>query len=209
LANAFRAAISTAEEDLTFTEPHAFTPREICGPGLNQAAGQIVVRVIDTVHVNPVNRHGLPHGDPLRIIRPVIGVHAKATGLYMICTLNKHEVEAEGYHDALMLDSRGFVAEGSGANIFLVQDGKLHTPTPDSFLNGLTRQAVIALAEQRQIPVVERSILPEEFARTSEVFVTGTAAEVTPVAEIDDYRFTPGRITRALMEDFHAITTTG
>jgi len=136
-------------------------------------------------------------------------VHAKATGLYMICTLNKHEVEMQGYHDALMLDARGFVAEGSGANIFLVQDGKLHTPTPDSFLNGITRQAVIGLAEQRQIPVVERPILPEEFARTSEVFVTGTAAEVTPVAEIDDYRFTPGRITRALMEDFRAITETG
>jgi len=136
-------------------------------------------------------------------------VHAKATGLYMICTLNKHEVEMQGYHDALMLDARGFVAEGSGANIFLVQDGKLHTPTPDSFLNGITRQAVIGLADQRQIPVVERPILPEEFARTSEVFVTGTAAEVTPVAEIDDYRFTPGRITRALMEDFRAITATG
>ena len=136
-------------------------------------------------------------------------VRAKATGLYMICTINKHEVEAQGYHDALMLDSRGFVAEGSGANIFLVQEGKLHTPTPDSFLNGLTRQAVIGLAGKRQIPVIERSILPEEFAKTSEVFVTGTAAEVTPVAEIDDYRFTPGRITRTLMEDFRAITSTG
>ncbi len=136
-------------------------------------------------------------------------VHAKATGLYMICTLNKHAVEAEGYHDALMLDHRGFVAEGSGANIFLVQEGKLHTPTPDTFLNGITRQAVIGLAEKRQIQVVERSILPEEFARTSEVFVTGTAAEVTPVAEIDEFRFTPGRLTRTLMEDFRAITSTG
>ncbi len=136
-------------------------------------------------------------------------VHAKATGLYMICTLNKHEVEAEGYHDALMLDSHGFVAEGSGANIFLVQDGKLHTPTPESFLNGITRQAVIGLAEKRQITVVERSILPEDFADTTEVFVTGTAAELTPVAEIDNYRFTPGNITRVLREDFRAITTTG
>ena len=136
-------------------------------------------------------------------------MQAKATGHYLICTLNKHEVEAEGYHDALFLDTRGFVAEGSGANIFLVQDGKLHTPTPDSFLNGITRQAVIGLAEKRQIPVVERSILPEEFAHTTEVFVTGTAAEVTPVAEIDDYRFTPGDITRTLMEDFRAITSTG
>ncbi|MCY4501379.1 MAG: aminotransferase class IV, partial [Alphaproteobacteria bacterium] len=136
-------------------------------------------------------------------------VQAKATGHYLICTLNKHEVEAEGYHDALFLDTHGFIAEGSGANIFLVQEGKLHTPTPDSFLNGIPRQAVIGLAEKRQIPVIERSILPEEFAKTSEVFVTGTAAEVTQVAEIDDYRFTPGNISRTLMDDFRAITSTG
>ena len=136
-------------------------------------------------------------------------VDAKAAGLYMICTLNKHEVEAEGYHDALMLDHRGFVAEGSGANIFLIQDGELHTPTPDTFLNGITRQAVIELAGKRQIPVVERHIEPAEFERTTEVFVTGTAAEITPVVEIDGRRFEPGRITRALMEDFRAITTTG
>ena len=129
-------------------------------------------------------------------------VHSKAAGLYMVCTLNKHAAEGQGYDDALMLDWRGLVAEGTGANIFLVQDGKLHTPTPDCFLNGITRQTVIGLAEKRQIPVIERHIEPAEFARTTEVFVTGTAAEITPVGAIDDYRFTVGRVTRTLMEDF-------
>ncbi len=129
-------------------------------------------------------------------------VHAKASGLYMICTMNKHEAEAQGYDDGLMLDHRGFIAEGTGANIFLIQDGKLHTPTPDCFLNGLTRQTVMALAEKRQIPVVERHIGPDELARTQEVFVTGTAAEVTPVGSIDDHRFTVGRITQTLMDDY-------
>src|SRR3984957_9970389 len=109
---------------------------------------------------------------------------AKAAGLYMICTLCKHDAEAAGYDDALMLDWRGQIAEGPGANIFLVIDGELHTPTPDCFLDGITRQTVIALARARQLKVVERAIMPEELAKAQEVFVTGTAAEVTPVAEI-------------------------
>lgn len=129
-------------------------------------------------------------------------VNSKAAGLYMICTLNKHQMERDGYDDALMLDYRGFVSEGTGANIFLVQDGKLHTPTPDCFLNGITRQTVIDLAGKHEIPVIERHIGPEEFASTSEVFVTGTAAEITPVGSIDDHTFTVGRISRTLMEDF-------
>jgi len=135
-------------------------------------------------------------------------VHAKASGLYMICTMNKHDVEARGYDDALMLDHRGLLAEGTGANLFLVQDGKLHTPTPDCFLNGITRQTVIQLATNRQIPVVERHIKPEELAHTSEVFVTGTAAEVTPVGAIDDYRFTPGKITKTLLDDYDKFVRT-
>ncbi len=126
-------------------------------------------------------------------------VHAKAAGLYMICTLSKHAAEAKGYNDALMLDYRGRVAEATGANIFLLQDGKLHTPTPDCFLDGLTRQAVIALARARGIEVIERAIMPEELARTQEVFITGTAAEVTPVGEIDGQTFTVGEITQELM----------
>lgn len=130
---------------------------------------------------------------------------AKAAGLYMICTLSKHEAEAAGYHDALMLDYRGLVAEATGANIFLVQGDKLHTPVPDCFLDGITRRTVIGLAKKRGIEVIERQIKPEELADTEEVFLTGTAAEVTPVGEIDDHRFTPGEITKALIEDYDAL----
>ena len=132
-------------------------------------------------------------------------VHAKAAGLYMICTLSKHEAEADGWDDALMLDWRGQVAESTGANIFLVQEGKIHTPTPDCFLDGITRRTVIGLAKDRNYEVIERTILPEEFAKTDEVFVTGTAAEVTPVGQIDEYSFQVGSLTRALLEDYDAL----
>ena len=132
-------------------------------------------------------------------------VHAKAAGLYMICTLSKHEAEADGWDDALMLDWRGQVAESTGANIFLVQEGKIHTPTPDCFLDGITRRTVIGLAKDRNYQVIERTIMPEEFAKTDEVFVTGTAAEVTPVGKIDDYNFQVGSVTRALLEDYDAL----
>jgi len=127
---------------------------------------------------------------------------AKAAGLYMICTLSKHEAEAKGYADALMFDYRGFVAEATGANIFFVKDGTLHTPTPDCFLDGITRRSVMALAKLRQIPVVERHIKPEELGGFSECFLTGSAAEVTPVAEIGHWRFTPGQISETLMHDY-------
>jgi branched-chain amino acid aminotransferase len=134
---------------------------------------------------------------------------SKAAGLYMICTLSKHTAEAAGYDDALMLDWRGRIAEATGANIFLVIDGELHTPTPDCFLDGITRQTVIGLAGARQLKVVERAILPEELAKASEVFLTGTAAEVTPVREIGDYKFTPGPVCRMLIEDFDKLTRGG
>jgi branched-chain amino acid aminotransferase len=127
---------------------------------------------------------------------------SKAAGLYMICTLSKHDAEAEGYHDALMLDWRGRIAEATGANVFLCIDGDLHTPTPDCFLDGITRRAVMGFARSRQIKVVERAIMPDELGRAQEVFLTGTAAEITPVGEIDKYRFTPGAITKALIEEF-------
>ena len=132
-------------------------------------------------------------------------VHAKAAGLYMICTLSKHDAEAQGYDDALMLDWRGQVAETTGANIFLVQDGVLHTPTPDCFLDGITRRTVMDLARARGIEIVERVVMPDELAKSDEIFVTGTAAEVTPVGEIDDHRFQVGPITRHLMEDYDKI----
>ncbi|MEO1190672.1 MAG: branched-chain amino acid aminotransferase [Pseudomonadota bacterium] len=129
---------------------------------------------------------------------------SKAAGLYMICTLSKHEAEAKGYQDALMLDHRGLVAEATGANVFLVQDGKLHTPLPDCFLNGITRRTVIALAEAEGIEVVERHVTLEDLDTASEVFLTGTAAEITPVGEIDGRHYNPGRLTHRLMEAFFA-----
>ena len=130
---------------------------------------------------------------------------SKAAGLYMICTIEKHRAEKEGYADALMLDWRGHVAEATGANIFFVKDGVLHTPLPDCFLDGITRRTVIGLAKQRGWKVVERAIMPEEMAEFSECFITGTAAEVTPVSEIGPYRFSIGDITRTLMDDYSAL----
>ncbi|MGY0832827.1 branched-chain amino acid aminotransferase [Azospirillum argentinense] len=130
---------------------------------------------------------------------------SKAAGLYMICTLSKHEAEAEGYQDALMLDYRGYLAEATGANLFLVMDGKIHTPKPDCFLDGITRRTVIGLAKARGIEVIERHIQPDELANTQEVFLTGTAAEVTPVGQIGDHRFTPGRVCETLVKDYDAL----
>ncbi|WP_128293808.1 branched-chain amino acid aminotransferase [Afifella aestuarii] len=134
-------------------------------------------------------------------------VHAKAAGLYMICTISKHAAESKGYADALMLDWRGRVAECTGANVFFVKDGVLHTPEPDCFLNGLTRQTVIELAKARGIDVQVRAIMPEELDGFSECFITGTAAEVTPVAEIGPYHFTPGEISKTMFEDYIAAVT--
>lgn len=127
---------------------------------------------------------------------------AKAAGLYMICTMSKHAAESKGYADALMYDYRGLIAEATGANVFFAKDGKLHTPTPDCFLDGITRQSVMALAKARQIPVYERAIKPEEMSGFEECFITGTAAEVTPVSEIGPHRFKPGKLTETLMNDF-------
>ena len=127
---------------------------------------------------------------------------SKAAGLYMICTISKHAAEAKGYSDALMLDWRGQVAEATGANIFFVKDGVLHTPKPDCFLDGITRRTVIDLARRRGIEVVERAIMPEELEGFEQCFLTGTAAEVTPVSEIGPYNFQVGEIARLLMEDY-------
>jgi len=131
---------------------------------------------------------------------------SKAAGLYMICTLSKHAAEAEGYEDALMLDWRGQIAEATGANIFFAINGELHTPTPDCFLDGITRRTVMGLARARQIKVVERAIMPDELGKAQEVFLTGTAAEVTPVREIGPYKFAPGRICKQMVEDFDKAT---
>lgn len=127
---------------------------------------------------------------------------AKAAGLYMICTLAKMAAERDGYADAMMLDWRGYVAEATGANVFFVRDGALHTPPTDAILDGITRRAVIELAQARGLEVVVRHIRPEELATFSECFLTGTAAEVTPVSEIGEHRFTPGPLSLGLMEAY-------
>ena len=127
---------------------------------------------------------------------------SKAAGLYMIATLSKHAAENQGYTDALMLDYRGLVAEATGANVFFVKDGKLHTPIPDCFLDGITRRSIMALARARQIPVVERYIDPKELDDFSECFLTGSAAEVTPVGEIGPHKFAPGEISETMISDY-------
>ena len=127
---------------------------------------------------------------------------AKAGGLYMICTMSKTAAEKRGYADAMMLDWRGYVAEATGANVFFVQNGVLHTPRVDHILDGITRQTIIEMAQAKGIEVVVRDILPEELSNFSECFLTGSAAEVTPVSEIGDYRFTPGDLSLTLMDDY-------
>jgi len=131
-------------------------------------------------------------------------VLAKAAGLYMICTVSKHRAEKRGYADAMMLDWQGRVAECTGANIFFIKDGKIHTPIADCFLSGITRATAIEIARRHNIEVIERRIMPEELSGFTECFITGTAAEVTAVSEIADWRFTPGRITQTLMSDYTA-----
>ena len=127
---------------------------------------------------------------------------SKAAGLYMICTMSKHAAENAGYNDALMLDWRGQVAEATGANIFFYKDGALHTPTPDCFLDGITRRTVMGLARRRGIEVIERVIWPEELETFEQAFLTGSAAEVTPLAEIGPWRFEVGALTRQLASDY-------
>ena len=129
---------------------------------------------------------------------------AKAAGLYMICTVSKHRAERRGFADAMMLDWEGRVAECTGANIFFIKDGKIHTPTADCFLDGITRRTVIDLARRRGFEVIERRIMPDELSSFSECFITGTAAEVTAVAQIADWNFNPGGITKQLMDDYTA-----
>ncbi|MGL4496925.1 MAG: branched-chain amino acid aminotransferase, partial [Beijerinckiaceae bacterium] len=134
-------------------------------------------------------------------------VHSKAAGLYMICTISKHKAEKKGCADALMYDWQGRVAECTGANIFFTRDGAVHTPIADCFLNGITRQTVIQLAKARGMEVVERRIMPDELSSFNECFIVGTAAEVTPVAEIGPHKYTPGNISRTMIEDYAAAVT--
>jgi len=134
-----------------------------------------------------------------------IPVHAKAAGLYMICTISKHEAEAKGFSDALFMDYRGYVAECTGANIFFVKDGEVHTPKADCFLNGITRQTVIGMLKDKGITVHERHIMPEELAGFQQCWLTGTAAEVTPVSQIADYRFEVGDLTKDIATSYEKL----
>ena len=130
----------------------------------------------------------------------------KAAGLYMICTLSKHEAEAQGFTDSLMLDHEGNIAEATGANIFFKnKSGELHTPIPDSFLDGITRRSVIQIAKSKNIKIVERKIKPEELSKFKGCFLTGTAAEVTPVSQIDNYKFTVCDLIKNLSESYQAL----
>jgi branched-chain amino acid aminotransferase len=133
-----------------------------------------------------------------------IPCRAKAAGLYMICTLSKHAAMDAGYADALMLDYRGLVAEATGANVFFIKGDEVHTPAPDCFLNGITRQTLVDLAKRNGLKVIERHIKPEELSNFDECFLTGTAAEVTPVSEIGDFRFKPGRVCQMLIDAYSA-----
>ncbi len=130
---------------------------------------------------------------------------AKAAGLYMICTMSKHAAEAKGCSDALFMDYRGYVAEATGANVFFVKDGEVHTPIPDAILNGITRQTVIQMLKDKGITVIERHIMPEELADFEQCWLTGTAAEVTPVGQIGEHRFEVGDITRDIAESYEEL----
>ena len=143
-----------------------------------------------------------PRGRERPVLAILRGRIPKAAGLYMICTLSKHRAEKKGYADAMMLDWQGRVAECTGANIFFTRDGALHTPLADCFLDGITRQTVIALAKEQGLDVIERRIMPEELKTFNECFIVGSAAEVTPVSEIGPYGFKPGNISRALMDAY-------
>ncbi|PWG16463.1 branched-chain amino acid aminotransferase [Salibaculum griseiflavum] len=134
-----------------------------------------------------------------------IPVHAKAAGLYMICTISKHAAEAKGCSDALFMDYRGYVAECTGANIFFVKDGEVHTPKADVFLNGLTRQTVIGMLKEKQVPVHERVIMPEELEGFQQCWLTGTAAEVTPVGQIGNYNFEVGSLAKDMVESYEKL----
>lgn len=136
-------------------------------------------------------------------------VHAKANGQYIIGTLSKNKAEKSGYHDALMLDYRGFVAECTGMNIFMVKNGVVYTPIADCFLNGITRQTVIEIIKTRNIPFIEKHITPIEIIQAEEIFVTGSAAEVQPVIQISEQNFVIGDITQTLVRDYHKLVTGG
>ena len=197
-------ALARSGLDNAYIRPVAWRGSEMMGVSAQQNTIHLAVAVWDWGDYFEDKMKGirLTHAKWKRPSPETAPSEAKAAGLYMICTLSKHDAEAEGYADALMLDWRGRIAEATGANIFFVKDGVLHTPTPDCFLDGITRRTAIALAKARQIQVVERIIMPEELNTFSECFITGTAAEITPVAEIGEQVYRPSSLTESLVNDY-------
>ncbi len=189
-----------------YVRPIAWRGSEMMGVSAQQTRINLAIAVWEwPSYFNPEERLKGLRLDIAKYCRPdpkTAPAKSKAAGLYMICTLSKHAAESKGYADALMFDWRGQIAEATGANVFFVRDGVIHTPTPDCFLDGITRRSVIELAKKRSYEIVERAIRPDEMADFEQCFLTGTAAEVTPVSEIGPYTFKVGEIARNLMEDY-------
>ncbi len=204
-----RATLATVEAqgyDDAYVRPVAWRGSEMMGVSAQQSTIHLAIAVWEwpsyfspEARMQGIKLKWAPYKRPSPECAPV---HSKAAGLYMICTLSKHAAEADGFDDALMLDWRGQIAETTGANVFLVIDDVIHTPTPDCFLNGITRRSVMDLARGHGIEIIERAIMPEELSKADEIFVTGTAAEVTPVSQIDEMQFTVGPITKMLLADY-------
>jgi branched-chain amino acid aminotransferase len=191
-----------------YLRPVAWRGSEMMGVSAQSNTIHLAVACWDwPSYFNPAERLKGVRIDLAKYRRPdprTIPALAKAAGLYTICTIEKHAAERKGYADAMMLDWEGRIAECTGANIFFVKDGKLHTPIADCFLDGITRQTVIELAKRRGIETIERRIMPDELQAFSECFITGSAAEVTPVSEIAHWRFTPAAISKQMMDDYSA-----
>lgn len=204
--DACRLVVKTQGLSDGYVRPIAWRGSEMMGVSAQQTKINVAVAVWDWgSYFDPAEKLKGLRLDVSQWRRPAPDTapcHSKCAGLYMICTMSKHAAEKKGYADALMLDYRGQVAEATGANIFFVQDNVLHTPTPDCFLDGITRRSVMALARERQLKIVERAIQPAEMEGFQQCFVTGTAAEVTPISEIGPYNFEVGDITKTLVQDF-------
>jgi len=205
---ACREAVKVQKLDDAYVRPVAWRGSEMMGVSAQATRINVAIAVWEwPSYFDPAQRLKGIRLDMAEWRRPdprTAPCKSKAAGLYMICTLSKHAAENKGYADALMLDYRGQVAEATGANVFFVKEGVIHTPTPDCFLDGITRRTVMGLAKDRQIQVVERAIMPDELEGFEQCFITGTAAEVTPVSEVGPYTFEVGDITRTLMEDYSA-----
>jgi branched-chain amino acid aminotransferase len=205
---ACREAVKIQKLDDAYVRPVAWRGSEMMGVSAQATRINVAIAVWEwPSYFDPAQRLKGIRLDMAEWRRPdprTAPCKSKAAGLYMICTLSKHAAEKKGYADALMLDYRGQVAEATGANVFFVKDGVIHTPTPDCFLDGITRRTVMGLAKERQIQVIERAIMPDELEGFEQCFITGTAAEVTPVSEVGLYTFEVGDITRTLMEDYSA-----